>query len=466
MQKIVLFFIALAGFFLFSCKKESFITSPNANLATSADSIKFDTVFTATGSVTRSFKIFNNNNQKLLISKVKLMGGNLSPFKINIDGAAVAEWNDIEVAANDSIYVFVTVTINPGASNLPFIISDSILINYNGNNRFVQLQAYGQKANFLNNVLITGNVNWTDTLPYVITGGVRIDTTATLTIPAGTKVYLHANAPFLVDGTLLLNGTHAGNVIFTSDRLDDPYRDFPAGWPGIYLRGSSTNSRFRFAVIKNAYQAVVLQGPSVNANPKLILQQCIIDNAFDAGLLCINSDLQADNSLISNCGNNIVIQAGGDYRFTHCTVAAYSTQYMIHNKPVLNASNFGTLSGAAITTDLNALFRNCIFWGDSGSSENEVVINKQENNVFNVTMDHCLYKAQNDPANTNLISVIKNIDPLFDSIDYGHRYFDFRITKEPLAPGIDKGILTAFPKDLDDKERNVGLPDMGSFEKQ
>jgi hypothetical protein len=40
-----------------------------------------------------------------------------------------------------------------------------------------------------------------------------------------------------------------------------------------------------YAVIKNAYQAIALQDPSSNANPKLTLNECIIDNAFDAGIL-------------------------------------------------------------------------------------------------------------------------------------------------------------------------------------
>ena len=114
MQKNLLsIFTAIAILFLFSCKKDSFITSPNARLNVT-DSIKFDTVFTTTGSVTRSFKNFNDNNQKLLISKIRLMGGSNSPFKLNINGIAESEANNIEIDANDSIYVFVSVTIFSG----------------------------------------------------------------------------------------------------------------------------------------------------------------------------------------------------------------------------------------------------------------------------------------------------------------------------------------------------------------
>jgi len=56
-----------------------------------------------------------------------------------------------------------------------------------------------------------------------------IDTTATLNISAGTRVYFHADAPMLVDGKLLVNGTKADPVIFRGDRLDPDYKDLPAG---------------------------------------------------------------------------------------------------------------------------------------------------------------------------------------------------------------------------------------------
>ena len=169
------------------------------------------------------------------------MGGATSAYKMNVDGAATNEVTNLDIEANDSIYVFVSVTINPNVANLPFIVSDSILITYNGNNRYVQLQAYGQNANFLRNRVLTGNVVWTNNLPYVILGSIRIDTTATLTIQPGCKIYSHATAPFIVDGTLTVYGTKAGNVIFTGDRLDEGYKDLPASWPGIYFRGSSKN---------------------------------------------------------------------------------------------------------------------------------------------------------------------------------------------------------------------------------
>lgn len=449
-----------------SCQKDSFITSQNAQLSTSTDSLKYDTVFTSIGSITQSFKINNLNNQKLLLSTIKLMAGSASAFKININGTPADEASNIEIAANDSIYVFVTVHINPSITNLPFIVRDSIMIMYNGNSHFVQLEAYGQNANFLRNRVIKGNINWSSSLPYVLLGSLRIDSAAKLTIEPGCKIYSHADAPFIVDGTLIINGTKEKSVIFNGDRLDADYKSLPASWPGIYFRESSKNNVLKYVIIKNAYQAAVVEKPSVNSNPKLILHQCIINNAYDAGLLSVNSSVDADNSLITNCGTNVSLTYGGIYNLTYCTVAGYSTNYNIHKKPVLVVTDYASLDGGILTASLNAVFRNCIFWGDNNTVDNEILVDKKGSGSFNVLFDHCLYKTREDPLNSTFKEAIKNQDPLFDNVDASKQIFDFH-TNNILAPGINKGIGgTGFAKDLDDSNRSVGLPDIGCYEKQ
>lgn len=457
--------LPLALWLLFSsCKKDSFITSGDARIATSTDSLKYDTVFTSIGSITQSFKITNLNNQKLLLSKVKLMGGAASAFKINVNGMPSSEISDIEMAAEDSIYVFVTANINPNSANLPFIVRDSVQIMFNGNTRFVQLEAFGQNANFLRNRIIKGNITWTNNLPYVILGSLQVDTDATLAIAPGCRIYSHADAPIIIDGTLVSIGTRQENVVFSGDRLDEDYRDLPASWPGIYFRGNSKNNSLTFTIVKNAYQALVAEQPSMNANPKIIVHQCIIENAYDAGILCVNSSLQADNSLIINCGKNINIIYGGDYTFTNCTIASYSS-YLTHKNPVLSLNNFVLQNGNTLTADLDASFRNCIFWGEDGLVDDEVSVAKQGSGNFNVKFDRCLYKSKVDPANSVLTDPLKNLDPLFDSIDVSKRYYDFHISNGQ-APGINKGVITGFLKDLDDNNRNNGLPDLGCYEKQ
>jgi hypothetical protein len=459
-MKYIFSIFVIACFFI-SCKKDSFITSADARLSTSVDSLKFDTVFTTTGSITKSFKIFNNNEQKLLLSKIKLGGGVTSAFKMNVNGIVASELNNVEVAANDSIYVFVTVTVNQTTANLPFIISDSVLIDFNGRNAKVNLEAFGQNAVFIRNGLIISNVNFTNTLPYVILGGLQVASTGILTMNAGAKIYCHADAPLIIDGTLICNGTKTQPVVFAGDRLDDPYNGFPAAWPGIYFRSASKDNVLQFTNVKNAYQALVVDAPATNTNPKLILKQCIIDNALDAGLLFTNTKVVAENCLVSNCGRGIDASYGGNYSFTHCTIASYSNNYVLHKKPSV------FLTDANDINQMNALsvsLQNCIIYGDAGFVQNEIQTTKVGGS-FAVNIDHCLYRTVADPTNATINVSIKNIDPSFDSVDNSRRFYDFRITKNATAAGINKGVATSLLKDLDDKNRNVGLPDIGAYEK-
>lgn len=394
------------------------------------------------------------------------MGGNSSSFKININGNQTIQEDNIEIAANDSIYIFVSAFVNPTATTTPFIIIDSILVNYNGIDRFVQLEAYGKNAHFINNQVFSGTTTWQNDLPYVVLGNLFIDTTATLIIEEGTKIYVHGNASLIVDGSLIINGTKNKEVQFAGDRLDDYYKDIPGSWQGIFLRDNSKDNSITFAIIKNAVNGIVVENTSINSNPKLVIHQSIIDNAMNAGLKGFNSSIQADNCLISNCGNNIQIQYGGIYSFSNCTVAAYSNSFMLHQSPVLQITNAAIVNGNNLTADLDASFVNCIFWSGNGSIEDEVEAIKEGNNPFNVLLQNCIFKAISDPQNVTLQSSTQNEDPVFDSIDVENRYYDFRITKEPLSPALNTGTVVAFPFDLDNNPRPVGITDIGSYERQ
>jgi hypothetical protein len=448
----------------FSCKKESFTDSPDARLTVYADTVHFDTVFTTTGSVTKFFKIFNNNDQGLRIGSVALKGGQASPFMINVNGKAGPVVNDFSIAANDSAYIFVTVKIDPSAASMPFVVRDSIEISSNGNSQLVQLEAYGQNAYFLRNQVISGNEVWPNDLPYVILGGLEIAAGGRLTIEKGCKIYAHADAPVLVKGTLNVDGKDTARVLFTGDRLDEPYKDFPAGWPGIIFTKESKDNRIDFAVIKNAYQGIVVAEPSSNNNPKLLLNETIIDNAYDAGLLAANTSITAHNLLVSNCGNNLQLAGGGQYQFTHCTIASVYNGFIAHKQPVLQVQNFFRQNGLIFSNNLNAVFRNCIFWGEGGTVEDEVVVNKEGNNTFSVLFDHVLWKVKNTPGNATIQAAINNQVPEFDTLDVEKNNFDFRLKES--SPALNKGTASNVNKDLDGKPRPVGLPDLGSYERQ
>jgi hypothetical protein len=454
-------FVPLLIILCFACKKESFTNNSSVVLRTSVDTLHFDTVFTTTGSTSQFIKIINDNNKGIHISSVKLAGGPSSPFKINVDGIPGPQVSNSDVLAEDSLYIYVTVGINPTAANLPFIVRDSIEISYNGNKKFVQLDAYGRNAHFFRNRKITAFEIWNNDLPYVILGGLTVDTNATLSINKGCRIYSHADAPFIVNGTLWVNGEKedSSRVVFTGDRLDEPYKNFPASYPGIIFTDVSKNNILNYAIIKNAYQGIVATDPS--AGTKLTLNETIIDNAYDAGLLGVNTSITARNLLVSNCGKNILLVAGGDYNFTHCTAATFSSNFVQHKEPILVVANY--LNNTAV--DLNAVFRNCIFWGEAnGIVNDEVVVLKQGNTSFNVKFDGVLWRVKTNPANSIINGAINNQSPLFDSINTSQKIYSFRLKDNSQA--INKGINAGVNVDLDGNSRPIGLPDLGAYEKQ
>src|SRR5436190_3121223 len=465
------FLILSLSIVLFACKKESFITSPDALVTVTADSLKYDTVFTTAGSVTQFFKIINENDQKLKISSIKLMGGTASPFKINADGYIGPEIDNLDIAPNDSTYVFVSVVINQTTSNLPFIVQDSIKISYNGTDHWVQLEAWGQNAHFLRNKQISVDETWTNDLPYVVLGSLHIALGKILTIDKGCRVYVHGDAPIIVDGTLRVNGQmdSVDRVYFRGDRLDDPYKDFPASWPGIFFTTTSKDNLFNYAVLKNAYQAIAAQDPAPNSpTPKVTLNECIIDNAYDAGVITLNSSVYATNCLISNCGKNLYLLKGGDYQFIHCTVASYSNNFILHKNPVLLVTNYVNVNGVPQTASLTASFENCIFWGEGGllddSDEVKVAISGAN---APVTFNNDLLKVNGLPANSTLNSTsvqLMNQNPLFQNIDISKNYYDFHL--QTGSPAKDNGAATGVIIDLDGKPRPSGPPDIGCYERQ
>jgi hypothetical protein len=464
LKNLFLSFLLLT--FLFACRKESFTTSSSALLTPSIDTLRFDTVFTTTGSVSQFVKLVNNNDKGIRVASVRLAGGAASPFKINVDGIPGPQVANVEVLANDSIYVYVTASINPSAQNLPFLVQDSIEVSYNGNRTWIQLNAFGKNAHFLRNHKVTGTQTWNNDLPYVILGGLTVDTTASLTINKGCQIYLHADAPFIVNGSLRVEGERydSTRVVFTGDRMDEPYRDFPASYPGIVFTNSSQNNRISYAVVRNAYQGIVATGPSASGT-KLTLRETIIDNAYDAGLLGINTSITAQNLLVSNCGKNLILALGGTYDFTHSTIATFSNSYIQHKDPVALLTNFIVQGNTITVNDLNATFRNCIFWGEqNGFVKDEVVTSKQGNTVFNVTFDRVLWRVQSAPSNVTVTpngAIVQ--EPLFDSINMARRSFNFRL--KAASPAVNAGANTGVGIDLDGKPRPVGAaPDLGAYE--
>ncbi|MBH13969.1 MAG: hypothetical protein CMF37_13720, partial [Leeuwenhoekiella sp.] len=104
---------ALVGFgllLLHSCRTDFEPSLSTGNLEFSRDTIFLDTVFSNIGSSTYSFKVYNRSNELISIPQVRLAQGENSQYRLNIDGIPGKTFENVELPAKDSIYVFVETT--------------------------------------------------------------------------------------------------------------------------------------------------------------------------------------------------------------------------------------------------------------------------------------------------------------------------------------------------------------------
>jgi hypothetical protein len=219
---VYIVFLILVSLVLFNCRKNKNDFNTTGALNFSSDTILFDTLFTTIGSTTKRFRIYNNSNKKIKIANIQLGQGTQSMFRINVDGMAGVNFNDVEIPANDSLFVFVEVTIDPTNSNIPMIVEDHINFLTNGKEQKVVLNAFGQDAYFHVKEILTTNTTWATDKPHVIYNYVAVDSAVSLTIPGGAKIHSFNNSfLYIYKGSLQVQGTLGNEVTFLQSRTED-----------------------------------------------------------------------------------------------------------------------------------------------------------------------------------------------------------------------------------------------------
>jgi hypothetical protein len=199
--------------YIFSCEDEKYLTSTDVKLDFSVDTVMFDTIFTTIGSSTQHLKIYNPFDQKILISSIKLAKGETSNFRLNINGVSANEVQNIEIAPFDSMYIFVEVTVNPNGQNLPLVVKDSIEFMTNSNLQHVELLAWGQDFKLIKRQILK-NTTWTKDKPYLVYNYAFVDSSSTLTIQPGTRIYFHKDAGLYAKGKIIAKGTVESPILF------------------------------------------------------------------------------------------------------------------------------------------------------------------------------------------------------------------------------------------------------------
>ena len=461
--KYILVFLSLA-IFLGSCVKEEFNEDLSAEIEFSTDSIFFDTVFTDVGSTTAYLTIRNPYDKFLTINSIALGRGSLSQYRINVNGESSDLVRNIELAPKDSLYVLVEVTINPNAKNAPFVVQDSLVCNINGEIQDVKLMAWGQNAHYIDG-RYNGHIQtttWTADKPYLIYNSMMVDENHTLTVEAGTKIYLHKSSYIIAAGQLDIKGTYENPVIIQGDRLEESYQNIPGQWGNIILADESGTHNIKWAEIRNGIIGIQLGGLSGGETPKLIIENSKIENMNYAGIFSLASTIDAKNILVSNSGfYGMALLAGGDYQFKHCTFANYWSHTQRTESTVVISNNFTNSEGQFVGDLTRANFGNCIIYGDK---ENELLLSDEGSVDFNYTFTNSLIRVNEDfdINNEHFVNVIKNENPDFVNP------FDLVFILNTLSPAINVGELSIAQDAVIDLNGNShildAMPDLGAYE--
>lgn len=467
--QILLVFLSLV--YIISCEDEKYVSSPDAQLKFSADTIMFDTIFSTIGSTTQYLKVYNPYNQKILISKIRLAGGEKSKFRLNINGVMSNELDNIEIASQDSMYIFVEVTVDPSGQDAPMVVKDSIEFTTNANLQDIDLVAWGQDFNLIKTQIIKKSAHWTREKPYLVYNYMYVDSNATLTIDPGTKVYFHHEAGLYVKGKVLVNGTAANPVVFQGDRLEKVYSDVPEQWKGILLYSGSSGNEFNFAEIRNANVGLQVGTIEHEGSASATLNGTKIQNMSYAGIFAMKSEIKASNCLITNCGYYLAaLTVGGSYEFYQSTLANYwwsSYSKTARTSASLVLSNVMEVSSdQTYVGDLNkAYFGNCIITGDV-STGTELELGRSTKAKFEYKFDHCILQMPStfSVADTShFVEVQRGVNPKFIDKDK----YNFEL--DTLSPAKDAGDLRIgrlYPSDLKANSRILdNAPDLGAYER-
>ncbi|CAN5669668.1 hypothetical protein BH11BAC1_BH11BAC1_15440 [soil metagenome] len=499
--------LALISFLTFdSCKKDKLLTDSGATLAFSVDTIQFDTVFTTIGSATQVFTVRNTYDQPLKISSITLSPDIYNFFRLNVNGTPGKSFTDVEIGANDSIFIFAEVTLDPNNQYTPLMIEGDIIFNTNGHQQNLPVVSYGQNAHFFPTSACgeeksqctplfklkdcggtSHSLHWINDKPYVIYGYAILDSGYTLTIDPGVRIHFHNSSGLIVLNTakLIVNGTLADPVTFQGDRLGEEYKDVPGQWDRIWFSsitsldlsecpivpvsgGGPIGNVLNYAIIKNGFVGIQTDTAGSSNFTAVELNNCIIKNCASTAFYGNGSYAHANNCVFANCGEYLCfLPYGGAYRFLHCTFANYWSNSN-RSSPSLLFNNYFVSGNGLYIRPIDAYFGNCIVYGNQ---DTEIGFDTVTTGSYvTLKLDHCLYKIDNDTYNGSsqyYLNSIKNADPNFRDIDNNY----YKIDSTSIAVNLGLQSITdlnptVLSTDIEGKTRpaNTTAPDAGAYE--
>ena len=479
----ILFAVALL-MAVVGCREDvGFSTNPSHRLTFSSDTVSFDTLFTEVSSSTYSFLICNRNRESLLITHAALSGGDASPFRVNVDGLSGTTFNDIVVRGNDSLFVFVEVTVDPRGQDEPFEVCDSLWFALeSGVIQQVQLRAYGQDAVVLRGVTIDEDTRLTAERPYLIYDSLRVGEGATLYLDAGARLYFGEKAEFQVYGRVYAEGTVDAPILFRGARTDHmfsylPYDRLTAQWGGITLHPTSFDNLFVHCDIHSGVYGLRATSADMSRS-KLTMHNSQIHNVDEDALQLTLCAAQLYNSLFTNAGGHCVNILGGQLQFWHCTIANFFP-WSSERGGAVNISNFSS-TDKLIYPLVATTFANCIITGSKDDELMGVVLEKTDSVDYSeyaqYLFTHSLINSKGEarePDSLHFANIVwEHKDSTaygrtnFRTIDHSNFFYDFHLDSLSCARGIGAySPLLPLQSDKDDQSRHAEGPiDAGCYQ--
>ncbi|MDD3722963.1 MAG: hypothetical protein PHW92_10865 [Lutibacter sp.] len=441
MRYYLTFLFALTLLIFSSCRKDFSTVLSSGNLSFSKDTVYLDTVFTNIGSSTYNLKVYNKSNKDISIPFVGLGRGENSFYRLNIDGIPGKVFENVEILAKDSMYIFIETTIDYNQVTNP-IYTDSIIFDNGENLQEVKLVTLVKDAHFLypskdsngfiekisigkttagedlkvNGFYLKDNTTFTNEKPYIIYGYCAVPESKTLTIEAGTNIHFHENSGLIVskNATLIIDGKLNEEVLIEGDRLEPKFSEIPGQWGAIWLRAGSKNNSIKNTIIKNASAGIIADSIANNASPTLTIKNSQIYNSSNYGILGRETNIYGENLVINNSGqSSLACEGGGTYNFVHSTFANYWDNSFRQSPSVL-INNFMVSNTQTVEKrDLFAAnFTNCII---DGNNNIELVIDQVEGTIFNYSFKNNLIRFKDTNDSSHYIDNIFNGNPHFKS---------------------------------------------------
>lgn len=432
--------------------EEVFSELSDESLYFSADTLYFDTLLTTLPSPSYRVLLFNPNKNGVIVPNIGLGQQESSPFELTVNGLTARSFENLKILGNDSLLVLVKATLPTTGEPTPIRITDYLEVSGATRTRVV-IDAWGQDALFIDELVITGDQIWEAGQPYFIQGAVLVDSLSSLTIRQGVEVIMDPATFFFVKGTLRTEGSVSEKVVFRNTRTDRDYREAPGQWGGIYFLEGSKDNSINHTVVKNAEVGLRIGTPDDDDVPDVVIANSVIANMSSDGILAFTSDVYAYNTVVYNAGRYLVGNlAGGNYRYEHCTFSNYPSDFFRDGPSVVFSDNILLDNEETLAAPLAAYVFNSVVWG---TEPEEIAFNTEGGAAFVFQVGHSLLKTRTTifNANNNLI----NTPPRF----FNELLYDYRA--DSLSPLINGGKYLDIDLDILGNLRD-SLPDIGAYE--